>query len=240
MRCACSIAAAAAHARLPDYLNPGAEFLGATWPIRACSRGRCAGVDVVCHQAAMVGLGVGLRSTSRDYVRDNDLGHRRAAQALGAGRLRRPRGPGQQHGRLRRGRLPLRRSRRGRPRARATAPTWRPGRFEPRCPRCALRARAVGRSPRASPLDPAQRLRGHQAPPGAPVRRLRPARPGCRSPRCATTTSTGRGCPATPRTPGVASIFASALAARPGAAGLRGRRPAARLRPRAATWRAPT
>jgi dTDP-L-rhamnose 4-epimerase len=61
------------HARAPAYENPGAEYVRGD-VCDAATVERCVrGVDAVCHQAAMVGLGVDLDDTA-DYVRDNDLG----------------------------------------------------------------------------------------------------------------------------------------------------------------------
>jgi dTDP-L-rhamnose 4-epimerase len=62
-----------AHTGRPAYLDPRVEYL---WgdvgdpEIAACA---VAGVDAVCHQAAMVGLGVDFADASA-YVRDNDVG----------------------------------------------------------------------------------------------------------------------------------------------------------------------
>jgi dTDP-L-rhamnose 4-epimerase len=69
-----------AHAGPPDSLDPRAEYV---WgdvvdpEVAACA---VAGVDAVCHQAAMVGLGVDFADAPA-YVRDNDLG---TASLLGA------------------------------------------------------------------------------------------------------------------------------------------------------------
>ncbi len=115
-------------------------------------------------------------STTRpDYVRHNDLGT--------AVLLRRAGRRGASRGRLvlassmvvyGEGALPLPRARR----------RWRPdrgalqdleaGRFEPRCPVCGGAAEPRRRSTEDAPTRSAQRLRRHQAPPGAPVRRVRP------------------------------------------------------------------
>ncbi len=62
-----------AHAVAPDYLNPGAEWMpGDVRDPEALTRA-LRGVDAVCHQAAMVGLGVDLLDIA-DYVSHNDLG----------------------------------------------------------------------------------------------------------------------------------------------------------------------
>jgi dTDP-L-rhamnose 4-epimerase len=62
-----------AHGRVPDYLNPSAEFIHGDIGDPMTVRDALAGVDAVCHQAAMVGLGLDL-SDAPDYVRHNDLG----------------------------------------------------------------------------------------------------------------------------------------------------------------------
>jgi dTDP-L-rhamnose 4-epimerase len=62
-----------AHDGVPDDLDPRAEWLwGDCTDDRAVGRA-LVGVDAVCHQAAMVGLGVDL-GDAPGYVRDNDLG----------------------------------------------------------------------------------------------------------------------------------------------------------------------
>ena len=63
----------AAHARRPDYLNPGAEYTFADLrDVDAIER--CLdGVRAVSHQASMVGLGTDLGDI-REYVEHNDLG----------------------------------------------------------------------------------------------------------------------------------------------------------------------
>jgi dTDP-L-rhamnose 4-epimerase len=62
-----------AHGAQPDYLNPAAEFVRGDVGDPAAVRDALAGVDAVCHQAAMVGLGLDL-SDAPDYVRHNGLG----------------------------------------------------------------------------------------------------------------------------------------------------------------------
>ena len=77
----------AAHAVRPDYLNPMAEFVeGDVGAVETISRA-LPGVDAVCHQAAMVGLGVDMSDVD-DYVRHNDLGTAVLLKALGANRFR--------------------------------------------------------------------------------------------------------------------------------------------------------
>jgi len=69
-----------AHIGRPDYLDPRVEYLWGDLgepEIAACA---VAGVEAVCHQAAMVGLGMDFADASA-YVRDNDVG---TAMLLGA------------------------------------------------------------------------------------------------------------------------------------------------------------
>jgi dTDP-L-rhamnose 4-epimerase len=70
----------AAHMVMPDYLNPGAEFIQGDVADRDVVAEALRGVDAVCHQAAMVGLGLDMADIT-DYVRHNDLG---TAVLLGA------------------------------------------------------------------------------------------------------------------------------------------------------------
>ena len=63
----------AAHARRPDYLNDGAEYLIADVGDPAAVAQALDGVDAVCHQASMVGLGQDI-SDIAEYARHNDLG----------------------------------------------------------------------------------------------------------------------------------------------------------------------
>lgn len=69
-----------AHVRRPDYLDPRAEYQWGDIADPAVAARAVAGVGSVCHQAAMVGLGVDF-GDARAYVRDNDLG---TATLLGA------------------------------------------------------------------------------------------------------------------------------------------------------------
>jgi len=63
----------AAHTLRPDYFNPEAEFVeGDVADPNSVDRA-LGGVDAVCHQAAMVGLGLDILDVE-DYVRHNDLG----------------------------------------------------------------------------------------------------------------------------------------------------------------------
>ncbi|HWF73643.1 MAG TPA: SDR family NAD(P)-dependent oxidoreductase [Solirubrobacteraceae bacterium] len=63
----------AAHSVTPDYLNPTAEFVQGDVADRDVIYEALRGVDAVCHQAAMVGLGLDMGDIT-DYVRHNDLG----------------------------------------------------------------------------------------------------------------------------------------------------------------------
>ncbi len=78
-----------AHRRRPDYLNPEAEYRFADLRDPDVAADAVAGIDAVCHQAAMVGLGVDFADASR-YVGHNDLA---TAVLLGALHDRGFRGP---------------------------------------------------------------------------------------------------------------------------------------------------
>lgn len=62
-----------AHAAKPDYLNPDAEYLLKDIRDRQAVARAVAGVDAVCHQAGVVGLGVDFGDVT-DYVDTNDGG----------------------------------------------------------------------------------------------------------------------------------------------------------------------
>jgi len=70
----------AAHDGLPNYVDAAAEYRWADIRDPAVAAEAVAGVDVVCHQAAMVGLGVDFADVGT-YVAHNDLG---TAALLGA------------------------------------------------------------------------------------------------------------------------------------------------------------
>jgi dTDP-L-rhamnose 4-epimerase len=141
----------AAHAGVPRYLNPAAEWVHSDVRDAAAVRRALRGVDAVCHQDAMVGLGTGA-GDSVDFVSANDLGTAVLLDALAAagfaGRLvlassmvvyGEGRYACEEHGLVR-------------PAPRAAA-DLRAGRFEPRCPACgsALAARGV---PEDAATDP--------------------------------------------------------------------------------------
>jgi dTDP-L-rhamnose 4-epimerase len=141
----------AAHRERPDYLDPRADFLEADLRDPAVAEAAVEGITAVCHQAAMVGLGVDI-SDIADYVGHNDLATAQLLRALAArgfaGRIVLASsmvvyGEGRyactEHGIVRPG-----------PRA-ATA--LDAGEFEPPCPVCgrALDPRTV---PEDAPLDP--------------------------------------------------------------------------------------
>jgi dTDP-L-rhamnose 4-epimerase len=81
---------AAAHGVTPDYLNPDAEFVEGDVADADVVAAALRGVDAVCHQAAMVGLGLGMGDIT-DYVRHNDFGTavllEQLARARFAGRI---------------------------------------------------------------------------------------------------------------------------------------------------------
>jgi dTDP-L-rhamnose 4-epimerase len=140
-----------AHARRPDYLNPAAELLLADLGDPAVAAGAVAGVDAVCHQASMVGLGVDF-ADAPEYARHNDLATAVLLSALAARGFR---------GRLvlassmvvyGEGRYRCERHGEIAPEPRAAA-DLQAGRFEPRCPGCGgmLEPAAV---PESVPLDP--------------------------------------------------------------------------------------
>src|SRR6266540_1673029 len=132
-----------AHAAPPDYLREDVEYLRGGLDA-ATLDAALAGIDAVCHQAAMVGLGRGLVDAG-DYVRDNDLG---TAELLAAIHRR---APGDRPGRLVLassmvvyGEGAYRCDRHGavRPGPRELARLER-GQFEPTCPRCGGELAAV-------------------------------------------------------------------------------------------------
>ncbi|MGI8712028.1 MAG: NAD-dependent epimerase/dehydratase family protein [Solirubrobacteraceae bacterium] len=72
-----------AHAGRPDYLNPAAELIEADLGDPRVTRDAVAGVDAVCHQAAMVGLGVNFDDAPA-YACHNDVATAVLLSALAA------------------------------------------------------------------------------------------------------------------------------------------------------------
>ena len=141
----------AAHRTPPDYLDPRAEWIEGDVRDPATAARAVDGVAAVCHQAAMVGLGVDIGDIA-DYVGHNDLGTAVLLRALAA------RGFG--------GRLVLASSMVVYGEGRYACSTHgvvapgprRPadldaGRFEPPCPACG-RVLAPETVPEDAPLDP--------------------------------------------------------------------------------------
>ncbi|MFZ0040445.1 MAG: SDR family NAD(P)-dependent oxidoreductase [Solirubrobacteraceae bacterium] len=75
-----------AHHAEPDYLNPAADYLIDDVTDPEAVAAAVEGVDAVCHQAAMVGLGTEI-GDAPDYVHHNDLGTARLLAALAANRF---------------------------------------------------------------------------------------------------------------------------------------------------------
>jgi dTDP-L-rhamnose 4-epimerase len=70
-----------AHRQPPDYLNPAVDYRVGDLRDPDVAAAAVVGVDAVCHQAAMVGLGVDFGDVSR-YVDLNDLGTAVLLEAL--------------------------------------------------------------------------------------------------------------------------------------------------------------
>ena len=129
----------------------------------------------MCHQAAMVGLGVDFADVT-DYVAENDLGTAVLLRVAARRRLDRPARAREQHGRVRRGPGSVRASTASvRPPPRAID-ALDAGQFEPTCPQCG-RALEPDLGSRGRAARSPKRLRRDQAPPGAPVQRLRSRAP---------------------------------------------------------------
>jgi dTDP-L-rhamnose 4-epimerase len=139
------------HRGVPDYLNPGAEFVRGDVGDPSVVAAALRGATAVCHQASMVGLGRDFGDVD-SYVRHNDVGTavllRAMAESGFAGRLVLASsmvvyGEGRyectRHGVV------------GAP-PRAAA-DLRAGRFDPRCPTCAEPLAPVA-VPESAPLDP--------------------------------------------------------------------------------------
>lgn len=71
----------AAHSSRPAYLNPAAEYVTGDLKDAGGLESVLEGIDSVCHQAAMVGLGKDF-TDAEDYVADNCLGTARLLSAL--------------------------------------------------------------------------------------------------------------------------------------------------------------
>ncbi|MGI8430133.1 MAG: NAD-dependent epimerase/dehydratase family protein [Solirubrobacteraceae bacterium] len=140
-----------AHRRRPDYLNPAAEFIHADVADGDVVGRALDGVDAVCHQAAMVGLGVDVLDVAQ-YVQHNDLGTAVLLRELAAARFE--------------GRLVLASSmvvygeggyrcpeHGGVAPAPREAADLTAGRFEARCPECACELEPVAVDERSA-LDP--------------------------------------------------------------------------------------
>ena len=162
--------------RATRYLTREAEASAATCAI-ATAEAAVAGVDAVCHQAAMVGLGVDFGDIP-DYVAHNGLGTAELLRALARARLRGPLvlaismvvyGEGRyrcaEHGPVAPG-----------PRALDDLDA---GRFEPPCPVCGAPL-APAAVPEDAPRRSAQRLRRDQARTRSTSPRRSRARPACR------------------------------------------------------------
>jgi dTDP-L-rhamnose 4-epimerase len=76
-----------AHAVRPGNLNPDAELVEGDVAYPDAVDRALEGVDAVCHQAAMVGLGLDMLDVE-DYVRHNDLGTAVLLKRLAANRFR--------------------------------------------------------------------------------------------------------------------------------------------------------
>jgi len=153
---------ALAHSAPPDDINPAVEFRHGDLADPDEAARAIQGVDAVCHQAAMVGLGVDI-GDAPDYVRHNDLATAVLLRAMA------------RDGEARRlvlassmvvygeGRYRCEADGRVAPRPRAAADLDR-GRFEPRCPACngPLQPEAVGESARLDPRNVYAATKVHQ------------------------------------------------------------------------------
>jgi dTDP-L-rhamnose 4-epimerase len=140
-----------AHAEVPPYLSPGAEYRWGDLADADTAQAAVAGVDAVCHQAAMVGLGVDFADVT-DYAHHNVVATAQLLRAL--------------HDRAFRGRIVLASSMvvygEGAYRCRAHGPVQPSprraddlarGNFDPRCPECD-RVLDVVRIDEPAPVDP--------------------------------------------------------------------------------------
>ena len=76
----------AAHDGRPDYIDPAAEWIHGDLRDPGVAERAVRGMTAVCHQAAMVGMGVDLGDLP-DYVGHNDLGTAQLLRALAARRF---------------------------------------------------------------------------------------------------------------------------------------------------------
>ena len=211
--------------------RPRARGSGASSPTYGTGRPStrpCAGVDAVCHQAAMVGLGRDF-ADAPDYVGCNDLGTAVLLAAMAEAGVRELVLAGSMvvYGE---GRYDCPRHGRGAARPAGRWPTWTPG-GSSRAARTAARSCGRGwsartRRPTRATSTPTTKLaQEHLAAAWARAT-------GGRAVSLRYHNVYGPGMPRDTPYAGVASFFRSALARGRGADGLRGRRPAAGLRPR--------
>jgi len=71
----------AAHSSVPDYLSPGVEYLWGDLADPDVARRAVAGVDAVCHQASMVGLGADFADVT-DFAHHNVMATAQLLRAL--------------------------------------------------------------------------------------------------------------------------------------------------------------
>ncbi len=141
----------AAHSKRPGYLNPDVEYVEADVSDPSVYETALEGVDAICHQAAMVGLGVDFGDAG-DYVKDNCLGTARLLTALSDRNYRGPLVLASSMVVYGEGRYACRDHGTIRPSARRRE-DLEAGRFEPRCPECGneLEPGLVGED---APTDP--------------------------------------------------------------------------------------
>lgn len=139
------------HRARPDYLNPAAEYVTEDVRDPAAMERALRGVDAVCHQAAMVGLGLDFGDVA-DYVSHNDAGTASLLLAMHRARFRGRLVLGSSMVVYGEGRYACRVHGTVRPGPRADEDLGA-GRFEPRCPDCG-RAVTPAPVPEDAPLDP--------------------------------------------------------------------------------------
>lgn len=166
------------------------------------------GVDVVCHQAAVVGAGVRVSDLPSYASHNNDLGTAALLSSMHTAGVRRL-VLASVDGRVRRGQVCLPAARGAR--SGGTAGGGAEGRGI-RPPLRHLRKGArVGDGRRGRAAGTAHLVRGEQGGPGALRGPRGPGRPAARWSRCGTTTCTGPWMPRNTRYSGVAAMFRSAL-----------------------------